>query len=479
MNSQIESPTGLDLNPRPPEPMRVSKRAGLLALSLVALVILLIVYGIYRRGQQQLHAPYAPDNQARVQPSQIPTEIASQISPGVSTAKNLEASSPGETLTADSTTLALSLRTHGKSTQLATRPYPGPVNYPTAPTLSPPPYGEVTAEDRRRALAYEQEQQAIDAPTAVRAADGGGSGASLSSSVGLPTTQADATTLAALGNLLPAPPGMQVSTQDGTRQPAAAASLGSSGTSQADGYREQNMQDRKEAFLARARTGGFNNYLSSTRSRPVCKYEIKAGWIIPAVLEQALNSDLPGETRALVRENVYDTATGKHRLIPQGARLVGTYDPHIAYGQDGIQVAWHRIIYPDASSINLDGMIGEDAQGNAGMRHKVDNHYKRLIGFAVLTSLFSAGFELSQPRRGSLLTVPTPGEIVGGAVGREISQLGVEVTRRNLNVQPTIRVPVGYRFSVRVNRDILFDSPYTSITPSNSLATAPRESPAR
>jgi type IV secretion system protein VirB10 len=105
-------------------------------------------------------------------------------------------------------------------------------------------------------------------------------------------------------------------------------------------------------------------------------------------------------------------------------------------------------------------MAGVDSHGNAGFRDQVDHHYRRLIGFAALTSLFSAGFELSQRSRQSVLTYPTPGEIASSAVGQELSQLGSQVTRRNLNVQPTIRIPVGYRFNVRVNRDILFESPY-------------------
>ena len=223
------------------------------------------------------------------------------------------------------------------------------------------------------------------------------------------------------------------------------------------------MQDRKEAFLDRARKAGAggDNYLNSTRTPPVSKYEIKAGWDIPAVLEQALNSDLPGEVKALVRENVFDTATGKHLLIPQGARLVGVYDSRIGYGQDGIMVVWNRIIFPDGSSINLEGMSGQDAKGNAGLRYDVDHHYKRLLGFGLLTSLFSAAFQLSQTRRGGLLGYPSSAEVAGSAVGREMSQLGADVTRRNLNVQPTIKVPVGFRFNVRVNRDLMFEQAFT------------------
>jgi type IV secretion system protein VirB10 len=161
-----------------------------------------------------------------------------------------------------------------------------------------------------------------------------------------------------------------------------------------------------------------------------------------------------------VRENVYDTASGNYLLIPQGSRLMGSYDSRIAYAQNGVTVIWNRIIFPDSSSIDLEGMAGQDSQGRAGLRHDVDNHYRRLIGFAILTSGFSAAFQLSQSRRGGLLAYPSAGETAGSAVGAELSRLGADVTRRNLNLQPTIKVPVGYRFNVRVNRDLLFEEPY-------------------
>ena len=102
---------------------------------------------------------------------------------------------------------------------------------------------------------------------------------------------------------------------------------------------------QKEAFLAKARAGQMADYLKSTRTAPLSRYEIKEGWEIPAILEQALNSDLPGELKALVSSNVYDTATGRFLLIPQGARLVGVYNSRIGYGQDGVQVIWDRVIY--------------------------------------------------------------------------------------------------------------------------------------
>lgn len=113
-------------------------------------------------------------------------------------------------------------------------------------------------------------------------------------------------------------------------------------------------------------------------------------------------------------------------------------------------------------------MAGLDSQGNSGLRDTVDRHYKRLIGFTALSSLFSAGFGLSQNQRSSVLTYPSPTEVAGTAVGQEVAQTGAQITRRNLNVQPTIKVPAGYKFIVRVNRDIIFDGPYEPI--SNGLS---------
>jgi type IV secretion system protein TrbI len=166
------------------------------------------------------------------------------------------------------------------------------------------------------------------------------------------------------------------------------------------------------------------------------------------ILEQGLNSDLPGELKALVAVNVYDTATGQFLLIPQGSQLVGKYDSRVSYGQSGVEVVWNRIIFPDASSLDLNGMEGLDNQGNAGLHDKVDRHYKRLFGSAALSSLFSAAFDVSQRQNQSILNYPSPTQTAEASVSRNMSETGSAITRRNLNVQPTIKVPAGYRFTV-------------------------------
>jgi type IV secretion system protein VirB10 len=225
-------------------------------------------------------------------------------------------------------------------------------------------------------------------------------------------------------------------------------------------YERQNDQEQKAGFGPRNGKEEFE-YLGRGRKPALGKYEIKAGWLIPAVLEQQLNSDLPGLIRALVRENVYDTATGRYILLPAGSTLVGIYNSHVGYGQSALQAVWRRVIFPDGSSLSLGGFEGDDSTGAAGFRDQVDNHWGRILSGALLTSLFAAGIELSQGTNSSVLQTQSAGQQIGQAVGQQVGQLGTEVTRRNLNVQPTLIVRPGYRFFVRVEKDILFSGSYS------------------
>ena len=254
---------------------------------------------------------------------------------------------------------------------------------------SPTPGG---SKERRLIAAYEREKQAIAAPTTMREGFGSPGFGGASQSRAARNNGDDAAQVVSMVQALSRQGGGSQIAPDAVR--AFVGERASSGGEGGDGG-DQNMQDRRESFLARARTGQMDDYLKSTRNAPLSPYEIKAGWEILAVLEQALNSDLPGELKALVSSNVYDTATGRFLLVPQGSRLLGVYNSRIGYGQDGAQVSWDRVIYPDGSSLDLGGMIGQDANGYSGFRDKVDHHYKRLVGFAVLTSLLAAASEIS------------------------------------------------------------------------------------
>lgn len=217
---------------------------------------------------------------------------------------------------------------------------------------------------------------------------------------------------------------------------------------------DPNGQSAKRKFLDTAPS--LDNYLAQTRTAAMSQFEVKAGTVIPSVMISGLNSDLPGQVIGQVRENVYDSSTGRHLLIPRGARLIGTYDNGVTMGQRRALTAWTRIIYPDGSSVNLGMMPGADRAGYAGFRDKVNNHYGRIYGNAFLLSVFSAGIQLSQPAApaGPNGTYDTQ-QVASAELGRQLGQLGVEQARRNLDIAPTIEIRNGYKFNVMVTKDMV------------------------
>ena len=144
-------------------------------------------------------------------------------------------------------------------------------------------------------------------------------------------------------------------------------------------------------------------------------YEVKAGTIIPGVMLTGINSDLPGQTTAQVRENVFDTVSGQYLLIPQGTRLVGLYDHHLVAAQERLLISWKRLLFPNGTSLSLrEGMPGTDPLGAAGFTDEVNNHTLRVFGSALLLSIISAGIQLSQiPQYGQNFQGPSAGRVSG------------------------------------------------------------------
>jgi type IV secretion system protein VirB10 len=224
---------------------------------------------------------------------------------------------------------------------------------------------------------------------------------------------------------------------------------------------EQNKPTRPEKFLREAENQLQQTVLASVKQPALSLYEIKAGWSIPAMLECGINSDLPGQICARVRENVYDTKTGRHLLIPQGTKLIGTYDSQIAVGQERILAVWTRLIFPDGSSLSLQGMPGADQAGYAGFGAEVNNHYFKLFAGAAMLSIISAGTQLSQPQQSATPNnAPSTQQTVAGALGQQLGQLSMSLTQRNLQIQPTLQQQPGYRFNVILTKDIVFPGIY-------------------
>ena len=201
----------------------------------------------------------------------------------------------------------------------------------------------------------------------------------------------------------------------------------------------------------RARSGELDEVVQ----RPASAHELFAGSVLPAVLLTGIDSDLPGEVVAQVRQNVYDSLDPRERLIPQGARLIGIYSSEVRYGQRRALIAWRRIIFPDGATIALQGMPGTDSLGRAGFRDQVDNHYKRIFGGAFLVSMLGAGAQLAQPQNGGLLNTPTAEQQAAADLANEMNHVGAHLLDRNLDIQPTLRIRPGYLFDVLVTRTMI------------------------
>ena len=219
----------------------------------------------------------------------------------------------------------------------------------------------------------------------------------------------------------------------------------------ADPTTAQNGQEQKQAFVTNAGDTATRNLASL--QLPASPYQVMAGTVIPAALVTGINSDLPGQVIANVTEAVYDTATGRFLLIPQGSRLIGRYDSQVAFGQRRVLLVWTRLILPDTSSIALDRLPGIDPAGYAGLEDGVDWHWDRILAGAALSTLLGVGAELAAPdNSGSNGGVTVA---VRQSAQDTVNQVGQEITKRNMSIQPTLTIRPGFPMRVMVNKDLI------------------------
>lgn len=189
---------------------------------------------------------------------------------------------------------------------------------------------------------------------------------------------------------------------------------------------------------------------------------VMTGSVIPATMVSGINSDLAGKIIAQVSQNIYDTPTGRHLLIPQGTKLFGTYGSEVIYGQDRVFVVWNRLIFPDGKNVDIGDMNGTDQSGYAGFNDKVNNHYLRLFGGAIMMSAITAGVTYTQDKysNNSNNDKVTASSSMSQALGNQLGNTAVQLIQRNMNISPTIEIRPGYKLNVVVTKDIIFSKPY-------------------
>lgn len=401
--NQIQSPVELDESGwrgRVRGVTRISSKAGFTAAIVLAAIFGMIVYGVSTAGHRRA---------STATPATL-TKASEQQQPWWNAVPNAQASPPRLP-----STVALPPRVPPLSAEAPTR----------VPAVAPVSEAQMQALETARERQQRQEalREAADgAPVLVRMGEDG------APTTGMPQTAAA---------LAPTVPGLM-----GSPQPQA-------------------PQDERAAFLASAGANTSHDRILVARQDDPSPYELHAGSVIPATLLTGINADLPGTIVGQVRDDVFDSVTGTYLLIPRGTKLVGTYDSRIVQGQRRVLVAWARLLYPDGSSMDISGMAGTDPAGYAGFAANVDEHLNKVFNSALLLSIIGAGAQLSQPQQsGSIYAAPGIGQTIAGAVGQQIGNTSIQLTQRQLQVQPTLEVPPGYLFDVMVDRDIVLTSPY-------------------
>ena len=165
------------------------------------------------------------------------------------------------------------------------------------------------------------------------------------------------------------------------------------------------------------------------------------GTLIPAVLETAINSDLPGYVRAVVSQDVR-SFDGRRVLIPRSSRLIGEYKTGLAQGQKRAYLLWTRLVRPDGVSVAL-ASPAVDYSGEAGVTGKVNTHFFERFGSALLLSVLGGA--------GSLVSGGGSTVVVSG--GQNAASVAAQA---DLQRPPTIRVRPGEPVRVFTARDLIF-----------------------
>ncbi len=212
---------------------------------------------------------------------------------------------------------------------------------------------------------------------------------------------------------------------------------------------EPTATERRQAFLD---APVDRRTVSSDRvAPPASPFLLQAGTVIPAALMTGLRSDLPGQVTAQVTQAVYDSATGRYLLVPQGARLIGTYDAEIGTDQRRILLVWTRLILPGGRSIVLERLPGADRQGFAGLQDRVEDNWGGAFRAAGLATLIALAGELGRDDEDEIA------EAIRESGQQTIGRVGEQIVQRELGVPAVISIRPGTPVRVIVTRDLVLE----------------------
>jgi type IV secretion system protein VirB10 len=182
---------------------------------------------------------------------------------------------------------------------------------------------------------------------------------------------------------------------------------------------------------------------------------ILQGKLIDAVLETAIQSDLPGMVRAIISHDVF-AESGNRILIPRGSRLVGQYNSEVSKGQSRVFVVWTRAILPDGVEVALNSG-GTDPLGRAGMSGNVNRHSFQIFGNSLLLSIIGAG-----AANAGVSTSDQYNSIASyrQQAAQSFQNTASQVLQDSINIPPTITVKQGTLIKVLVAQDLDFSEAF-------------------
>ena len=186
-----------------------------------------------------------------------------------------------------------------------------------------------------------------------------------------------------------------------------------------------------------------------------------AGSVIQATLLTGISTDIPNnEIVAVVRQDIYDSLTGTHLLIPQGSKIIGQAGGAGGKGIKRIGVTFNRIILPNGNSITLPNLPAIDGTGMPGLKDIYDSHTGNLLRTAVFGTMVSAIAQSATGNTGGSDTRSPGQEAVSGGV-KEIQDVISDLVKRSAQNQITIEIRPGKEFNLFVTQDISIPE-YTS-----------------
>jgi len=202
-----------------------------------------------------------------------------------------------------------------------------------------------------------------------------------------------------------------------------------------------------ESFAERVTTTG----VETSRATQLTDTALVApqGTVIPAVMETAINLDLPGFVRAVVSRDVrgFDGSTV---LIPRGSHLIGQYRSGTVAGQSRAFIVWSRVLTPAGVSVEI-GSPASDRLGRGGLEGDTDTHFFRRFGNAILLSIISTGLDAASGNRG---TNNSAAIVIGSQ--QQATNIASIALQKEIDIPNTITVQQGTPIRVFVARDLDF-----------------------